>query len=62
MLEDHEVNKAKDMLIDIMLTGTTGRDVIHHSYVYNEKLVKADLKIHQWVLTDKGHRWLDEHV
>ena len=61
MSDDHEVNRLKRILIEIMLTGTASSYVIRHGELHNMGLVIVDLPKLCWVLTEKGHRWLDEH-
>jgi hypothetical protein len=64
MLDTHEVNeidRLKRILIEIMLTGTASSYVIRHGELHNMGLVIVDLPKLCWVLTEKGHRWLDEH-
>lgn len=61
MSDDHEVNRLKRILTEIMLTGTASNYVIRHGELHAKGLVIVDLPKLCWVLTEKGHRWLDEH-
>lgn len=60
MLDAHEVNRLKRILTEIMLTGKASTYVIRHGELHAMGLVIVDLSKMCWVLTDKGHRWLDE--
>lgn len=59
--EVNEVNRIKRMLTEVMLTGTSTTFAIRDGELHAMGFVIVDLPKLCWVVTEKGHRWLDEH-
>ena len=63
MLDTHEVNKTKDLLIEIMLTGRAEGVMVLTTDAFEKGLVEVrDLNSElRWYVSDKGKRWLNKY-
>ena len=63
MLDTHKVNKTKDLLIEIMLTGRAEGVMVLTTDAFEKGLVEVrDLNSElRWYVSDKGKRWLNKY-
>ena len=63
MLENHEVNKTKDLLIEIMLTGKAEGVMVLTTDAFEKGLVEVrELSSElRWYVSDRGKRWLNKY-
>lgn len=58
MLDDHEVKEIKDVMLDVMLTGSSERYYLRGTNAW--KLGFIMIHNGEWEISDKGRAWLDE--
>ena len=59
MSDAHEVNKTKDLLIELMLTGKAEGVMVLTTEAFEKGLVEVrDLK---WYVSDRGKKWLNKY-
>ena len=63
MLDTHKVNKTKDLLIEIMLTGRAEGVMVLTTDAFEKGLVEVrDLNSElRWYVSDRGKRWLNKY-
>ena len=63
MLDTHEVNKTKDLLIEIMLTGKAEGVMVLTTEAFEKGLVEVrELSSElRWYVSDRGKRWLNKY-
>lgn len=63
MLDDHEVNKTTNLLIEIMLTGKAEGVMVLTTDAFEKGLVEVrELSSElRWCVSDRGKRWLNKN-
>ena len=63
MVDTHKVNKTKDLLIEIMLTGRAEGVMVLTTDAFEKGLVEVrDLNSElRWYVSDRGKRWLNKY-
>lgn len=63
MVDTHEVNKTKDLLIEIMLTGKAENVMVLTTEAFEKGLVEVrELSSElRWYVSDRGKRWLNKY-
>ena len=63
MVDTHKVNKTKDLLIEIMLTGRAEGVMVLTTDAFEKGLVEVrELSSElRWYVSDRGKRWLNKY-